>query len=65
MILRWFVVELLGRSLFTMVLVSDLLLRLNAFVWLAQRSVAASANAEAYDQLMNRVAGIPKEPRTQ
>jgi hypothetical protein len=60
MILRWFVVELLGRSLFTMVLVSDLLLRLNAYFWVAQRDVARSANAEAYDELMNRVG--PGEP---
>ncbi len=56
-ILRWFVIEPFGRSLLTMVVVSDLLLRLNAYLWIAQRRVTASAGAEAYDQLMNRVAG--------
>ena len=56
-ILRWFIVEPFGRSLLTMVVVSDLLLRLNAYLWVAQVQVAASPGAAAYDQLMDRVAG--------
>jgi hypothetical protein len=54
-ILRWFVVEMLGRSLFTMVVVSDLLVRINAFLWIAQRQTAKSGKAESYGQLMEHL----------
>jgi hypothetical protein len=48
-------VEMLGRSLFTMVVVSDLLVRINAFLWIAQRQTAMSGRAESYDQLMSHL----------
>ncbi len=54
-LLRWFVVEVLGRSLLTMILISDLILRTNAFVWKSQCAVANSPWAKSYDELMEHL----------
>jgi hypothetical protein len=56
-VLRWFVVEMLGRSLFTMVVVSDLLLGVNSYLWISQRHVASSAQAASYNRLMDTCSG--------
>ena len=54
-LLRWLVVELLGRSLFTMILVADLFMRVNSYVWLSSRRVMGSDHADSYDNLMERL----------
>ncbi|MFO0965839.1 MAG: DUF4339 domain-containing protein [Gemmataceae bacterium] len=54
-LIRWTIVELLGRSLFTMVLVTDLFMRVNSYIWLASRKVLGSEAGGSYDQLMERL----------
>ena len=56
-VIRWLIVEMLGRSLFTMVVVGDLLVRVNAYLWIAQRTLARTGEAEAYDRLMSHLDG--------
>ncbi len=56
-VIRWLVVETLGRSLFTMVVVSDLLMRVNAYLWVAQRTVVGTGKTEVYDRLMSDLSG--------
>ncbi|MCI0455464.1 MAG: DUF4339 domain-containing protein [Gemmataceae bacterium] len=54
-ILRWLVIETLGRSLFTTILVADLFMRINRSVWYYSRQLAATQHADGYDQLMNKL----------
>lgn len=54
-LLRWLLVEVLGRSLFTMILVADLFMRVNSYVWLSSRRVMGSGEAKDYDELMERL----------
>jgi hypothetical protein len=56
-ILRWLVVEMLGRSLFTMVVVSHLLMRVNAYLWISQQKLGGTENAGPYDRLMKQFDG--------
>jgi hypothetical protein len=54
-VLRWLVIETLGRSLFTTILVADLFMRINRSVWYYSRQLAATPHAEGYDQLMDKL----------
>jgi len=58
-VLRYLIVEPLGRSLFTTILVADLFMRINVSVWFYGKQLAGSGNAEEYDRLM----GLFKEKR--
>jgi hypothetical protein len=52
-VIRWLVIETLGRSLFTTVLVADLFMRVNRIVWQHHRQLPAGPHTEEYDQLMD------------
>jgi hypothetical protein len=54
-VLRWLVVETLGRSLFTTVLVADLFMRVNRTMWYYNRELAASPLAKQYERLMGMI----------
>ena len=57
-ILRWLVLETLGRSLFTTVLIADLFVRVNSAVWSYGKRVAADPTAGGYDRLMGTLERI-------
>jgi hypothetical protein len=50
---RWLVIEPLGRSLFTTLLVADLFVRVHRSVWGYTRQLASSPEASNYDRLAN------------
>lgn len=52
-LIRWLAIEMLGRSLFTTVLVADLFMRVNKIVWSSGRQLATSTHVEHYDRLMH------------
>lgn len=54
-LLRWVLVELMGRALFTMVLVSDLFMRISGRMWTYQKQLATSERVKDYEALMERV----------
>jgi hypothetical protein len=54
-VLRYLLVEVLGRSLFTMILVADLFMRVNSYIWLASRKVLGAGETTEYDKLMERL----------
>ncbi len=52
-LIRWALIETLGRSLFTTVLVADLFVRVHRSVWGHSRRLASSPEAAKYDRLAN------------
>jgi hypothetical protein len=50
-----FYVEVVGRSLFTTVVFSELIMLLNSSVWLRFKEFAASSAAQPYDQLVRQL----------
>jgi len=54
-LIRWLLVEVMGRALFTMILVADLFMRVNSHIWLSGRKVMGSATGKEYDDLMERL----------
>lgn len=54
-LIRWVIVEVFGRSLFTMILVADLFMRVNSYIWLSSRKVIDSDSVKSYDELMERL----------
>jgi hypothetical protein len=52
-LIRWLVIEPLGRSLFTTLLVADLFVRVHRSVWGYSRQMATSPDAAKYDRLAN------------
>lgn len=53
---RWLIVEPLGRSLFTLALAADLVMRVSAHLWRAGRKPAPGPDTARHDQLMERLA---------
>jgi hypothetical protein len=54
-LLRGLVLEMLGRSLFTTVLVADLFMRVNQVVWSCGRQLATSPQLNTSDRLMSLI----------
>ncbi len=52
-VIRWLVIETLGRSLFTMILVADLFMRVSGSVWSYSRQAVSSPHAQRYDRLVD------------
>ncbi len=52
-LIRWFLIEPLGRSLFTTLLVADLFVRIHRSVWGYSRQLASSPDAAKYDRVAN------------
>jgi hypothetical protein len=57
-ILRWLVLEMLGRSLFTTVLIADLFVSVNSAVWRHAKRVASDPASGSYDRLMGSLERI-------
>jgi len=51
-LVRWLVIETVARSMFTTVLVADLLVRINQAVWSYNRDLSLSPRSKVYDLLM-------------